>query len=60
MFLCTMTTGDLKEVIYKDRTYYFEWHRILGWMACSKDRDGVDCPLGVWDCLQDSLDEEKL
>tara|TARA_R110000850_G_scaffold276714_1_gene419797 strand:+ start:26 stop:193 length:168 start_codon:yes stop_codon:yes gene_type:complete len=55
-----MTTGDLKEVIYKSKTYYFEWNRMLGWMACDRDRDGVDCPLGVWDCLQDLLDEEKL
>lgn len=59
MFVCTMTTGELKEVEYQGDTFYFEWHRALGWMCCDEQRDGVDCPLEVWEELQKILDKEN-
>jgi hypothetical protein len=54
-----MTTDDMKTVDYQGETYYFEWHRMLGWMSCTKEGDGLDCPLGVWDVLQETIDKEK-
>lgn len=57
MIICTMTIGEMKTVNYQGKTYWFEWHRMLGWMSCNEEGDGVDCPIVVWDELQKLIDK---